>query len=287
MDEELQLKQVPQSLEAEQAVLEQGGVVARLVPLYGPGRCELLRRYREGLPCLPGAPGRFMNYLHRDDAVSALLLLAVQQRKFRLHADTAEIFALLALPLGLVISFGSMSRFKPLKWLTRMFVGIIRGTPLMIQLLIFYYFPGLMLKQNIWGSGEAGRFAAASIAFIINYACYFSEIYRGGIQGIPVGQEEAGLVLGMTPSQIFFRVKLMQMIKRIVPPISNEIITLVKDTSLARIIANKEIIMMAQEYASSDALIWPLFSTAIFFLIACGVLTLLLNYAEKKLSYFK
>jgi len=126
-----------------------------------------------------------------------------------------------ALPLGLVISFGSMSRFKPLKWLTRIFVGIIRGTPLMIQLLIFFYFPGLVLKNNIWGSGEAGRFTAASIAFIINYACYFSEIYRGGIQGIPVGQEEAGLVLGMKPAQIFFKVKLLQMIKRIVPPISN------------------------------------------------------------------
>ena len=196
-----------------------------------------------------------------------------------------------ALPLGLVISFGSMSRFKPLKWLTRMFVGVIRGTPLMIQLLIFYYFPGLVLKANIWGSGEAGRFTAAAVSFIINYACYFSEIYRGGIQGIPVGQEEAGLVLGMTPMQIFFRVKLMQMIKRIVPPISNEIITLVKDTSLARIIALQEIIWAGQAFMKGSqgisGAIWPLFFTGVYYLVWNGVLSWLLGKLEKKLDYFK
>ena len=196
-----------------------------------------------------------------------------------------------ALPLGLVISFGSMSRFKPLKWLTRMFVGVIRGTPLMIQLLLFFYFPGLVLKKNIWGSGEAGRFAAAAIAFIINYACYFSEIYRGGIQGIPVGQEEAGLVLGMKPSQIFFRVKLMQMIKRIVPPISNEIITLVKDTSLARIISLQEIIWAGQAFMKGSqgisGAIWPLFFTGVYYLVWNGVLSWLLGRLEKKLDYFR
>ena len=196
-----------------------------------------------------------------------------------------------ALPLGLVISFGSMSRFKPLKWLTRMFVGIIRGTPLMIQLLIFFYFPGLVLKKNIWGSGEAGRFAAASIAFIINYACYFSEIYRGGIQGIPVGQEEAGMVLGMKPGQIFFRVKLMQMIKRIVPPISNEIITLVKDTSLARIISLQEVIWAGQAFMKGSqgisGAIWPLFFTGVYYLVWNGVLSWLLGRLEKKLDYFR
>ena len=147
-----------------------------------------------------------------------------------------------AVPLGLIIAFGSMSKFRPLSWLAKIIVWIIRGTPLMIQLLIVYYFPGLVLHNPIWGGGETGRFVAASVAFIINYACYFSEIYRGGIQGVPVGQEEAGLVLGMTKSQIFFKVTLLQMIKRIVPPMSNEIITLVKDTSLARIIALQEII---------------------------------------------
>ena len=196
-----------------------------------------------------------------------------------------ELFAvtlLLGLPLGLIISFGSMSRFTPLRWLSQTFVWIIRGTPLMLQIIIVFYGPGL-----IWGGQAMGRMEAATLAFVINYACYFSEIFRGGIQSMPAGQKEAGEVLGMTKSQIFFKVTLLQVVKRIVPPMGNEFITLVKDTSLARIIANKEIIMMAQEYASSDALIWPLFSTAIFFLIACGILTLLLNYAEKKLSYFK
>ncbi len=196
-----------------------------------------------------------------------------------------------ALPLGLIISFGSMSKFAPLKWLTRMFVGVIRGTPLMIQLLIFYYFPGLVLKNNIWGSGEAARFTAAAIGFIINYACYFSEIYRGGIQGIPRGQEEAGLVLGMKPSQIFFRVKLMQMIKRIVPPISNEIITLVKDTSLARIIALQEIIWAGQAFMKGSqgisGAIWPLFFTGVYYLVWNGLLSWLLGKLEKKLEYFR
>lgn len=196
-----------------------------------------------------------------------------------------------ALPLGLVIACGSMSRFWPLKLLTRLFVGVIRGTPLMIQLLVFYYFPGLVLKANIWGSGEAGRFTAASIAFIINYACYFSEIYRGGIQGIPRGQEEAGLVLGMTPSQIFFRIKLMQMIKRIVPPISNEIITLVKDTSLARIIALQEIIWAGQAFMKGSqgisGAIWPLFFTGLYYLVWNGIMSWLLGRVEKKLEYFR
>ena len=209
-------------------------------------------------------------------------------------AQTLKLFfvtLLGALPLGLVISFGSMSTFKPLTWLTRMFVGLIRGTPLMIQLLIFFYFPGLVLKKNIWGSGEAGRFLAASIAFIINYACYFSEIYRGGIQGIPQGQEEAGLVLGMTPGQIFFRVKLLQMIKRIVPPISNEIITLVKDTSLARIISLQEIIWAGQAFMKGSqgisGAIWPLFFTGVYYLVWNGVMSWGLGRLEKKLDYFK
>ena len=196
-----------------------------------------------------------------------------------------EIFAvtlLLGLPLGLVISFGSMSRFTPLRWLTQTFVWIIRGTPLMLQIIVVFYGPGL-----IWGAQAMGRMEAALVAFVINYACYFSEIFRGGIQSMPAGQREAGEVLGMTKTQIFFKVTLLQVVKRIVPPMGNEFITLVKDTSLARIIANKEIIMMAQEYISSNALIWPLFSTAVFFLIACGILTLLLNYTEKKLDYFK
>ena len=196
-----------------------------------------------------------------------------------------------AIPLGLVIAFGSMSRFKPLSALSRTFVWIIRGTPLMIQLLIIYYFPGLVLNNNIWGSGETGRFLASAISFIINYACYFSEIYRGGIQGVPNGQNEAGLVLGMTRRQIFFKVTLLQMIKRIVPPMSNEIITLVKDTSLARIIALQEIIWAGQAFMKGaqgiSGAIWPLFFTAIYYLICNGVLTVLLGRLERRLEYFR
>ncbi len=196
-----------------------------------------------------------------------------------------------AFPLGLLISFGSMSRFKPLSFVTKIFVWIIRGTPLMIQLLIIFYFPGLILHNPIWGGGETGRFMAASVSFIINYACYFSEIYRGGIEGIPVGQTEAGLVLGMTKSQIFFKVTLLQMIKRIVPPMSNEIITLVKDTSLARIIALQEVIWAGQSFMKGSqgisGVMWPLFFTAFYYLICNGLLTVLLGRLEKKLSYFR
>ena len=196
-----------------------------------------------------------------------------------------------AFPLGLVIAFGSMSRFKPLSYFTKIIVWIIRGTPLMIQLLIIYYFPGLVLHTPIWGGGETGRFVAASVSFILNYACYFSEIYRGGIQGVPIGQEEAGLVLGMTRGQIFFKITLLQMIKRIVPPMSNEIITLVKDTSLARIIALQEIIWAGQAFMKGSqgisGAIWPLFFTAVYYLICNGILTVLLGQLEKKLDYFK
>ena len=196
-----------------------------------------------------------------------------------------------AFPLGLVIAFGSMSHFKPLSYFTKIIVWIIRGTPLMIQLLIIYYFPGLVLHNPIWGGGETGRFFAASVSFILNYACYFSEIYRGGIQGVPVGQEEAGLVLGMTKGQIFFKITLLQMIKRIVPPMSNEIITLVKDTSLARIIALQEIIWAWQAFMKGSqgisGAIWPLFFTAVYYLICNGILTVLLGRFERKLDYFK
>ena len=195
-----------------------------------------------------------------------------------------------AVPLGLIISFGSMSRFKPLSYLVKIIVWIIRGTPLMIQLLIIYYFPGLVFGNSIW-IGETGRFLAAAVAYIFNYACYFSEIYRGGIQGVPRGQEEAGLVLGMTRSQIFFKVTLLQMIKRIVPPMSNEIITLVKDTSLARIIALQEIIWAGQSFLKGSqgisGAIWPLFFTAVYYLIFNGILTVLLGGLEKKLDYFR
>ena len=203
---------------------------------------------------------------------------------------TLELFALTligAIPLGLVISFGSMSRVGPLRYFTKAVIWVVRGTPLMLQLLIIYYFPGLGLKNNIWGSGESGRFVASVAAFIFNYACYFSEIYRSGIEGVPVGQREAGEVLGMTKSQIFFKITLLQMVKRIVPPMSNEIITLVKDTSLSRIIALQEIIWAGQAFAKTNGLIWPLFFTGIYYLIFSGVLTLLLGKLENSLAYFR
>ena len=202
---------------------------------------------------------------------------------------TLEIFAVTllgALPLGLIIAFGSMSRFIPLKALIRTIVWIVRGTPLMLQLLIIYYGPGILFDNNIWGGGANGRLTAALAAFIINDACYFSEIYRGGIESISKGQIEAGQVLGMTRSQIFFKIVLLQVIKRIVPPMSNEIITLVKDTSLARIIAVYELIWAGQTFIKGAAIIWPLFMTGIFYLAFSGILTLLFGYIEKKLSYF-
>ena len=196
-----------------------------------------------------------------------------------------------AVPLGLLICFGSMSKFWPLKVLMKFIIRIIRGTPLMIQLLIIYYFPGLVMNNAIWGGDETGRFLASAVAFIINYACYFSEIFRGGIISIPVGQDEAGNVLGMTKGQIFFKIKLLQMVKRILPPMSNEILTLVKDTSLARIIALQEVIWAGQAFMKGSqgisGAIWPLFFTAVYYLICNGLLTLLLGGAEKKLDFFR
>ena len=198
---------------------------------------------------------------------------------------TCLIFALtlvLALPLGLVIAFGSMSKFKPLAYVVKTFVWIIRGVPLMLQVIIFFYVPGFILGQPL-----LSRFSSVIAAFVINYACYFSEIYRGGIEGIPRGQYEAGEVLGMTKSQIFFKVVLMQVVKRILPPMSNEIITLVKDTALARVIMVTEILKVAEEYAATSALIWPTFYTAVFYLAFVGILTLLFGFIEKKLSYYR
>lgn len=201
-----------------------------------------------------------------------------------------EIFALTllgALPLGLLISLGSMSRFRPLKLLVKLIVWIVRGTPLMLQLLIIYYGPGILFGNNWWGGGAAGRFTAAVLTFIFNYACYFSEIFRGGIEGVPRGQREAGQVLGMTNRQIFFKVTLLQVVKRIVPPIGNEVITLVKDTSLVRVIAVYELMWEGQSFIKASGIIWPLFFTGVYYLLFSGLLTLLLGRLEKKLDYFK
>ena len=225
-----------------------------------------------------------------------------------------------ALPLGLVIAFGSMNRWAPFAWLVhgylrgvgrkpgkiaqllisfmpirlicRLVVWVIRGTPLMLQLLIIFYIPGYVLEDGSpWPSGETGRFLAAAVAFIINYACYFSVIYRGGIEGVPVGQQEAGQVLGMTKSQIFRHVTLLQMVKRIVPPMSNEIITLVKDTSLARAIALQEVIWAAESFMKGNqgisGLWWPLMFTAVYYLAFSAIVTMVLGRLEKKLDYFR
>ena len=197
---------------------------------------------------------------------------------------SCEIFVLtlvFALPLGLIIAFGTMSRFRVLRAVLKTFVWIIRGTPLMLQIMFIYYGPGLLFR---WQAME--RLLAVLIAFVINYACYFSEIYRGGIESISKGQYEAGQVLDMTKAQIFFKIVLLQVIKRIVPPMSNEIITLVKDTSLARIISVVELLFEAERYLL-QGLIWPLFFTAVFYLAFVGILTLLFNFIEKKLNYFR
>ena len=194
---------------------------------------------------------------------------------------------LFSLPLGLLIAFALRSRCKPVSWLFNVIVWIIRGTPLMLQLIIIFYGPGKWFDNNIWAYFSDGRMAACVVAFVINYACYFAVIYKGGIEGVPVGQQEAGQVLGMTKSQIFFKGTLLQMVKRIVPPMSNEIITLVKDTSLARIIAVTELIKAGESYMKSAGIIWPLFYTAVFYLAFVGILTLLFNYIERKLSYFR
>lgn len=205
-------------------------------------------------------------------------------------ATTFEIFILtliFALPLGLLLAFGAMSRLRLLRYLINLLVWVIRGTPLMLQLIIIFYGPGLWLKHNIWSGDEAGRITATVVAFAINYACYFSVIFKGGIEGIPAGQREAGQVLGMTRSQIFFRITLLQMVKRVVPPMSNEIITLVKDTSLARIIAAYELTFAGYSFMKSDGLTWPLFYTGVFYLLFVGILTLLFRYIERRLDYFR
>ncbi len=200
---------------------------------------------------------------------------------FLLNIELFVVTLILAIPLGLVITLGSISKFKPLKGIVKTLVWIIRGTPLMLQVMIVLYAPGLIFNIPM-----SNRFMAAVIAFVINYAAYFSEIYRGGIESIPKGQYEAGQVLGMTKSQVFFKVILMQVVKRIAPPMSNEVITLTKDTSLARIIGVAEILMSAERF-TKQGLIWPLFSTALYFLAINGVLTILLGKLEKKLDYFR
>ena len=200
-------------------------------------------------------------------------------------AVTCQLFILtlvLALPLGLIIAFGSMSRFLPLKYVTKAFVWVIRGTPLMLQVIAVFYVPGLVFDLPM-----SSRMLAVLIAFVINYACYFSEIYRGGIESISKGQYEAGQVLGLTKTQIFFKIVLFQVIKRIIPPMSNEIITLVKDTSLARIIAVEELTRLSQDIVNVYGIVWPLFYAGAFYLVFNGLLSVLFSWIEKKMDFYK
>ncbi len=197
---------------------------------------------------------------------------------------TLKIFILtllMALPLGLVISLGSMSKFKVLKYPVKTLIWIVRGTPLMLQLIVFGLGPGLL------GIRGMNMFVAVIVAFVLNYACYFAEIFRGGIESIPKGQYEAGAVLGLTKTQVFFKIVLMQVIKRIIPPMGNEFLTLVKDTSLANTIMIYEITWNAKRMMNSEHILWPLFYSGVFYLILCGIITLIFNYIEKKLDYYK
>lgn len=224
----------------------------------------------------------FTAYLREGNFMSDFISVSTELLKgFGENVKLFGLTLLFSLPLGLVVTFCTTSKFKPLKWLAKTFVWIIRGTPLMLQLFVVLYVPGLLFNTPI-----KVRFTAALIAFVINYSSYFSEIYRGGIESVPIGQYEAGQVLGMTKGQIFFKIVLMQVVKKIIPPMSNEIITLVKDTSLARVIAVAEIIMAADRF-SARGVIWPLFYTGAFFLIFNGLLTIIFGKIEKKLDYYR
>ena len=217
----------------------------------------------------------------QGDTMDILQILMQLLEGFKENLLIFVVTIIAALPLGLIITFGTMSKLKPLKWIMKTYVWIIRGTPLMLQLFVVLYAPGLL-----WGWSFGTRMGATLIAFILNYSAYFSEIFRGGIESIPKGQYEAGQVLGLTRAQIFKKIVLMQVVKRVVPPMGNEIMTLTKDTSLARIIGVGEIIRSAEIF-TKQGLIWPLFSTGLFFLAMCGILTLLLGYVEKKFNYYK
>ncbi len=232
---------------------------------------------------LPEIGARFANAFFPDSVEE---FTKIAESLWSGFLTTLELFVLtlvFALPLGLLICFGSMSKFAPLKYLMKIIVWIVRGTPLMLQIFVVFFIPGIVFNNPIF---KNDRFLAALITFSLNYACYFSEIYRGGIESISVGQYEAGQVLGMTKAQTFFHVVLLQVVKRILPPVSNEVITLVKDTSLVRVISVVEIIKVAERF-SSQGLLWPLFFTSLYYLIFNGILTLLFGYIEKKLSYFR
>ena len=190
-----------------------------------------------------------------------------------------------SLPLGLVICFGSKSKFKPISLITRAFVWVIRGTPLMLQIIFFDLGPGLIFGLPV--RSEWQHLTMVCLAFTINYACYFSEIYRGGIQSVPQGQYEAASVLGMTKAQTFGKVIFLQVIKRIIAPMSNEIITLVKDTALASVVIRLDLFTVAKGIVNTQVILWPIFYAGVFYLVFNGLVTVVLGKLEKKLDYFK
>ena len=218
------------------------------------------------------------------------MFLNVTQTLFMGFLTSVEIFALtllFSMPIGLILALGCISKWKPLRYLLNFIIWVIRGTPLMLQLIVIFYGPGLWLGHNIWSGDEAGRITATVVAFSINYACYFSVIFRGGIEGVPVGQREAGLVLGMTKSQIFFKITLLQMVKRVVPPMSNEIITLVKDTSLAFAIAQAEMFTMAKQIAASQTSVMPLMLAGVFYYVFNLIVATIMEKIEKAFAYYR
>lgn len=201
--------------------------------------------------------------------------------------NTLLLFAItlvFSLPLGFILCFGLRSTFKPLKYLLKGIIWVIRGTPLMLQLIIIFYMPGLWFGSPVFSDN---RLFAASVAFVINYACYFAEIFRGGFESIPKGQYEACKVLGMTRTQTFFKVVLLQIIKNVVAPLGNEVVTLVKDTSLANIIMLEELILKAQNIEKTYGILEPLFIAGLFYLIFNSLVQFLLSKTEKKLAYYK
>lgn len=224
-------------------------------------------------------------------------VLAILNELAEGFGNTLLLFAvtlIFAFPLGLLFAFGSMSKFKPLKWLMKTLIWVIRGTPLMLQILLVSFLPQYVfrtptkeLAAALNMTINATMFLFVALAFIINYACYFSEIYRAGIEAIPKGQYEAGQVLGLSKNQIFSKIVLMQVVRRILPPMSNEIITLVKDTSLAQVLGVVDLLNAAKHAVNHYVILTPFVYATVFYLIFNGLLTLLLGWAEKKLSYYK
>ena len=200
---------------------------------------------------------------------------------------TVEIFALtllFSMPLGMLVAFGRMSKIRLIRPLAKVYISVMRGTPLMLQILVVYFGPFYMFRISM---GTGYRFPAVIIAFVINYAAYFAEIYRAGIESMPIGQYEAADVLGYSKAQTFFKIILPQVIKRVLPPVTNETITLVKDTSLAFTIAIAEMFTTAKQIAAASTSMVPLIGAGVFYYVFNLLVAMLMERIEKKLSYYR